>query len=122
MTLSLPYLGHGIGLRTPHFSQLLDAKVPVDWLEAVSENFMWQGGRPRAVLEKVRRDVPVVLHGVSLSLGGTDTLNHDYLVELRALAKAIEPAWVSDHLCWGTMHGRYAHDLLPMPYTSEALR
>src|SRR5437763_3097833 len=106
-----PYLGHGIGLRTRHFSKMLAAPVAVDWVEAISENFMWQGGRPRAVLEKVRRDVPVALHGVSLSIGSVDPLNREYLDELRALISWVEPARVSDHLCWGSHGGRYAHDL-----------
>jgi hypothetical protein len=87
----------------------------------ISENFMIRGGRPLAVLEQVRRDAPIVLHGVSLSLGATDPLNETYLQDLRALADRFAPAWVSDHLCWGSFRGRYAHDLLPLPYTEEAL-
>jgi uncharacterized protein (UPF0276 family) len=82
---------------------------------------MAAGGRPVAVLEKVRRDVPVVLHGVSLSIGSLDPLSDRYLDDLAALARRIEPAWISDHLCWGTHGGRYVHDLLPLPYTEEAL-
>jgi uncharacterized protein (UPF0276 family) len=94
----------------------------VDWVEAVSENFMAPGGRPLAVLEKVRSDVPVVLHGVSLSVGSSDPLSERYLASLGALARRIEPAWISDHLCWGSHGGRYAHDLWPLPYTEEAVR
>lgn len=115
------HIGHGVGLRTKHYGQLLEQPVPVDWLEVISENFMIRGGRPLAVLEKVRGDVPVVLHGVSLSIGSVDPLNMSYLGELRALVKRIEPAWVSDHLCWGSHGGRYVHDLLPMPLTEEAV-
>lgn len=115
------HIGHGVGLRNEHFTRLLEGAVDVDWLECISENFMSTGGRPRAVLEKVRRDVPVVLHGVSLAIGSTHTLNRAYLRELRALGDAIEPAWISDHLCWGGFGGHYAHDLLPLPYTEEAL-
>jgi uncharacterized protein len=115
------YLGHGVGLRTKHFASYLAAPPPVDWLEAISENFMAPGGRPIAVLEKVRRDVAVVLHGVSLSIGSVDPLSERYLDDLAALVRRIEPAWVSDHLCWGTHGGRYVHDLLPLPYTEEAL-
>jgi uncharacterized protein (UPF0276 family) len=114
-------LGHGIGLRTQHFAQLLAAAPPVDWVEAISENFMAEGGRPLAVLEKIRRDVPVVLHGVALSIGAVDPLSERYLDDLVRLARRIEPALVSDHLCWGTHRGSYVHDLLPLPYTEEAL-
>lgn len=114
-------LGHGIGLRTRHFAQLLAAPPPVDWVEAISENFFAEGGRPLAVLEKVRRDVPVVLHGVSLSIGAVDPLSERYLADLARLVRRLEPALVSDHLCWGTHRGSYVHDLLPLPYTEEAL-
>jgi uncharacterized protein (UPF0276 family) len=116
-----PHLGHGIGLRTTHFPRVLDGTARADWFEAISENFMVRGGRPLAVLERARADGPIVLHGVSLSNGSTDPLNERYLRELRALAERFEPAWVSDHLCWGSIGGRYAHDLLPLPYTEEAL-
>jgi uncharacterized protein len=121
MALSLPSLGHGIGLRSEHFSEFLAGNVPVDWVEAISENFFPAGGRPRAVLEAVRRDKPVVLHGVSLSIGGPDPLDKEHLQRLRELAAWVEPAWVSDHLCWGTHQGRYLHDLLPLPFTEESL-
>ncbi len=114
-------LGHGVGLRTRHFAQLLAAPPPVDWVEAISENFMAEGGRPLTVLEKVRRDVPVVLHGVALSIGAVDPLSERYLDALARLVRRIEPALVSDHLCWGTHRGSYVHDLLPLPYTEEAL-
>ena len=120
MFTDCPHLGHGIGLRPKHYPQVLDG-VRADWFEAISENYMVGGGRPLAVLERVRADTPVVLHGVSLSIGSTDPLNLDYLQELRALVDRIEPAWVSDHLCWGSHGRRYAHDLLPLPYTDEAL-
>ncbi|TMA27298.1 MAG: DUF692 domain-containing protein [Deltaproteobacteria bacterium] len=114
-------LGHGIGLRPRHFGRLLAERPPVDWMEAVSENYLAPGGRPIAALEKVRRDVPVALHGVSLSIGSTDPLDRSYLASLRALVDRIEPAIVSDHLCWGRHGGRYAHDLWPLPFTEEAL-
>ena len=116
-----PYLGHGIGLRTKHFPRVLDGTARTDWFEVISENFMIRGGRPLAVLEKARALAPIVLHGVSLSLGSTDPLNDAYLRQLRELITRVEPAWVSDHLCWGGIGGRYAHDLLPLPYTEEAL-
>src|SRR5450631_3774879 len=121
MSLSLPSLGHGIGLRSEHFSEFLEGNVPVDWVEAISENFFPAGGRPRAVLEAVRNKYPVVLHGVSLSIGGPDPLDKEHLQRLRELAAWVEPAWVSDHLCWGTHQGRYLHDLLPLPFTEESL-
>ncbi|HXX30864.1 MAG TPA: DUF692 domain-containing protein [Myxococcaceae bacterium] len=121
MALSLPSLGHGIGLRTQHFEAFLAGGVGVDWVEAISENFFAPGGRPRAVLEKVRGELPVVLHGVSLSIGGPDPLDREHLRRLRELAGWVEPAWVSDHLCWGTHRGRYLHDLLPLPFTEESL-
>jgi uncharacterized protein (UPF0276 family) len=121
MAISRPNLGHGVGLRPKHFSEVLEEPPPVDWVETTSENYMARGGRPLAVLEKVRRDLPVVLHGVSLSIGSTDELNQQYLRELRGLVDRIQPALVSDHLCWGSHGGRYAHDLWPLPYTEEAL-
>jgi uncharacterized protein (UPF0276 family) len=121
MAIARPRLGHGIGLRPKHFTDLLAAPPPVDWLEATSENYLALGGRPIAVLEKVRRDVPVVLHGVSLSIGAVDPLSSSYLRALRALADRVQPALVSDHLCWGSHGGRYAHDLWPLPHTEEAL-
>lgn len=113
--------GHGIGLRTQHYGRFLEERPPVDWLEVISENFMVAGGRPLAVLEKVRRDYPLALHGVSLSIGGSDPLDAAYLERLRGLERRIAPAIISDHLCWGTSGGHYAHDLLPLPYTEEAL-
>ncbi|HKC23989.1 MAG TPA: DUF692 domain-containing protein [Thermoanaerobaculia bacterium] len=117
-----PFLGHGVGLRRDHFERILDAPTDVDWFEAISENFMGVGGRARAVLDAVREKYPVVLHGVSLSIGSTDPLDLAYLDELRDLAGSVEPAWVSDHLCWTGVGGKNAHDLLPLPYTEEALR
>jgi uncharacterized protein (UPF0276 family) len=121
MSDQFSYLGHGIGLRTKHYSHVLDGTARADWFEVVSENFMIRGGRPLAVLERARATAPVVLHGVSLSLGGTDPLDERYLRELAALAARVEPAWVSDHLCWGSFGRHYAHDLLPLPFTEEAL-
>ena len=117
----VPFIGHGIGLRTKHFPELLEQGRRADWFEVITENFLHVGGRPRAVLEAVRADRPVVLHGVSLSIGSVDPLNEEYLRDVRELADAVEPAWVSDHLCWGTFGRHNAHDLLPMPFTEEAL-
>jgi uncharacterized protein (UPF0276 family) len=119
--VTVPYLGHGVGLRPTHYARVLEGTARADWFEAISENFMIRGGRPLAVLQRARAAGPIVLHGVSLSLGSADPLNEGYLHELRALAARFDPAWVSDHLCWGSFGGHYAHDLLPLPYTEEAL-
>ena len=116
-----PSLGHGVGLRAPHYARWLETPPRVGFVEAVSENFFAPGGRPMAVLERVRRDVPVALHGVSLSIGSTDPLSETYLDRLASLARQVDPAIVSDHLCWGSHGGRYVHDLWPMPFTEESL-
>ncbi len=121
-----PKLGLGLGLRHQHFSEIL-ADQPavdwpsVDWFEAISENFMDSGGRPRAVLREIAERYPVVLHGVSLSIGSVDPLNLDYLARLKALAHEVKPAWISDHLCWTGVLGLNSHDLLPLPRTEESL-
>lgn len=116
-----PHLGHGIGLRPPHYPHVLDGTARVDWFEVISENFFIRGGRPLHVLERARALAPVVLHGVSMNLGGTDPLCRRYLDHVAALVRRFEPAWVSEHLCWGAFGRHYAHDLLPLPYTEEAL-
>jgi uncharacterized protein (UPF0276 family) len=114
--------GHGFGLRVPHYPALLEGGAGgVDLVEAVTENFLGRGGRPRAVLARVRRDVPVVLHGVSLSIGAVGPLDLAYLAALRALCDGVEPAVVSDHLCFGRWGPHHGHDLWPLPYTEEAL-
>jgi uncharacterized protein (UPF0276 family) len=114
-------LGRGLGLRREHYRHVVERKPTVDWFEVISENFMAPGGNPRRVLEAVRRDYPVVLHGVSLSIASTEPLDHRYLDQLAELAASVEPSWISDHLSWGTAHGISLHDLLPIPYTEEAL-
>jgi hypothetical protein len=114
--------GCGIGLRKEHFDTILSEHPPVPWFEAISENFMVAGGRPRQVLEQVRRDYPVALHGVSLSIGSADPVNPDYLRQLAELVSWVEPALVSDHLCWTGVGGHNSHDLLPLPRTEEAIR
>lgn len=120
-TSSWPLLGCGVGLRAQHYEKILTEKPAVDWFEATSENYMTTGGRPLWVLEQVRRDYPVALHGVSLSIGSVDPLNREYLHRLRALVGRIEPAMVSDHLCWASVERKNLHDLLPLPFTEEAL-
>ena len=117
----LPRLGLGLGLRNVHFEQILAERPAVDWFEAISENFMDSGGRPRAVIREIAEHYPLVLHGVSLSIGSTDPLNFDYLARLKRLADEVRPAWVSDHLCWTGVMGMNSHDLLPMPLTEESL-
>jgi uncharacterized protein (UPF0276 family) len=117
----LPDLGIGIGLRTVHFGHILQHWPKVDWFEVLSENFMDTGGRPAYVLDQVAERYPVALHGVSMSIGSTDPLDHAYLKRLKALAERTKAHWVSDHLCWTGVLGRNTHDLLPMPYTEEAL-
>jgi uncharacterized protein len=117
-----PSIGHGIGLRPQHYAQLLrDGARGVAWMEIISENLFCPGGRPWAVVERVRRDVPVVLHGVALGIGNVDPLSTSYLRQLRSVIERVEPAWVSDHLCWGAYGGHHAHDLLPLPHTAETI-
>jgi uncharacterized protein len=125
-TLSQP-LGVGLGLRSMHYSHILETRPQVSWFEAISENYMGlstlssSGGRLPQILESIRRDYPLVLHGVSLSIGSTDDLDFKYLENLKNLYARFEPAWVSDHLCWTGVEGENLHDLLPLPYTEEAL-
>ena len=118
---SYPYLGFGLGLRIPHYQTILDTKPAVDWFEIISENYMVPGGKPLHFLDRIRSNYPVVMHGVSLSIGSTDPLNQDYLKNLKQLAARAEPAWISDHLCWTGVHGTNMHDLLPLPYTEETV-
>lgn len=114
--------GFGLGLRTEHYADFLAAKPAVDWLEIISENYMVPGGKPLHHLDRIRADHAMVMHGVSMSLGSTDALNMDYLRELKALAARVQPAWLSDHLCWTGVNGHNLHDLLPLPMTEAALR
>jgi uncharacterized protein (UPF0276 family) len=113
--------GFGLGLRTPHYEAVLNEPHAIDWLEIITENYLVPGGKPLDYLERIRRRFPLVMHGVSLSIGSTDPIDLDYLAQVRALAKRIEPHWISDHLCWTGIEGRNLHDLLPLPYTEEAL-
>jgi uncharacterized protein (UPF0276 family) len=116
-----PQLGCGVGLRREHYAHVLEHWPAVDWFEVISENFMVAGGRPLHVIDRVRERYPVVLHGVSLSIGSSDPLNFEYLAALKALATRVRPAWISDHLCWTGVGGHNAHDLLPLPYTDETI-
>ena len=113
--------GFGLGLRSPHYEAVLSEPHDIDWFEVITENYLVPGGKPLHYLDRVRERFPLVMHGVSLSIGSTDPLDRAYLAQVRALAARIEPAWISDHLCWTGIDGRNVHDLLPLPYTEEAL-
>lgn len=114
--------GYGLGLRTTHYNDFLSAPQPVDWLEIISDNYLGQGGKPLNVLHKIRANYPIVMHGVSLSIGSADGLDNAYLQQIAQLAKDVQPLWISDHLCWTGVAGKNSHDLLPLPYTEEALK
>ncbi|GLY67799.1 DUF692 domain-containing protein [Amycolatopsis taiwanensis] len=120
--LGLPYLGFGVGLRSCHYAHVLARRPPVGFFEIISEDFLRRGGFARHVLAEVCETYPVVMHGVSLSIGSTDRLDLDYLRQLRELADAVGAVWVSDHVCWTGVLGLNTHDLLPLPLTEEALR
>ena len=117
-----PALGFGLGLRVDHYDTLLAERPAIDWLEALTENYLVPGGRPLHNLVRLREHYPMAMHGVSLSIGSTAPLDREYLAQVKALAARIEPAWISDHLCWTGVHGKNLHDLLPLPYTDEALK
>jgi uncharacterized protein (UPF0276 family) len=121
-TLSSP--GIGLGLRPAHYQEIIDAPPgghDIDWFEILSENYMVPGGKPLAMLERIRWDYPMVMHGVSMSIGTPQGPSHDYLRELKKLMQRVQPLWVSDHLCWTGTHGTNMHDLFPLPYTEEAV-
>lgn len=119
-------VGIGVGLRSPHYSSILQNRPQISWFEAISENYMGletgNGGRPIHILEKIRAQYPIVLHGVSLSIGSSDELNFKYLERLNRLIDQIDPLWVSDHLCWTGVNGENLHDLMPLPFTKEAVK
>jgi uncharacterized protein (UPF0276 family) len=114
--------GIGIGLRAPHYDHILSRKPVVDWFEIISENFMIDGGRPLHILEQILEQYKVVQHGVSMYFGSADKPDREHLRRLKQLVKRTNTPWLSDHLCWGSVDGRYTHDLLPMPYTFEAAK
>ncbi len=117
-----PYLGFGLGLRTDHYQHVLDQRPNIDWFEVLSENYMVAGGKPKYYLHAIREHYPLVMHGVSMSIGSTDPLNMTYLRKLKVLAGEVQPEWISDHLCWTGAHGINSHDLLPLPHTEEAIQ
>jgi uncharacterized protein (UPF0276 family) len=115
------FLGFGLGLRVPHYEYILENRPEVDWFEIISENYMVAGGKPLYYLHAIREHYPIVMHGVSLSIGSTDPLNSEYLTSLKKLVEEVEPEWISDHLCWTSLGEINSHDLLPLPYNQEAL-
>ncbi|RYZ93250.1 MAG: DUF692 domain-containing protein [Moraxellaceae bacterium] len=119
--ITQPHLGFGLGLRSEHYTDLSENQLNVDWLEILSENYMVAGGKPLYYLDKICERYPVVMHGVSLSIGSVDPLNNAYLHDLKHLAERVKPKWISDHLCWTGTQGINLHDLMPLPYTEEAL-
>lgn len=120
-TSTYPDLGFGLGLRTEYYDTILEQKPPIDWLEITTENYMVDGGKSLHYLDQFRERYPIVMHGVSLSIGGTDPLDQSYLKQLRTLAERVNPAWISDHLCWTIHDGKNVHDLLPLPYSTATI-
>lgn len=116
------FLGFGLGLRTQHYVDVLETRPDIDWFEVISENYMVAGGKPKYYLHAIREHYPMVMHGVSLSIGASEPLDRDYLKRLKQLANEVQPEWISDHLCWTGLGGVNSHDLLPLPYTEEAIR
>jgi len=120
--INRPYLGYGLGLRKEHYETVLTEQPAIDWFEILSENYMVDGGKPLYYLDRIRELYPMVMHGVSMSIGSTEPLNIDYLKKLKSLIHRVEPAWFSDHLCWTGINGVNLHDLMPLPYTEEAIK
>lgn len=121
LTKKMPYLGFGLGLRPDYYDEILTQKPDLNWFEILTENYLVPGGKPLYYLDQIRAHYPMVMHGVSLSLGSSDPLDMDYLQQVKDLAARIEPGWISDHLCWTGVNGINAHDLLPVPYTHQAI-
>ncbi|MCX7117173.1 MAG: DUF692 domain-containing protein [Legionellales bacterium] len=116
-----PFLGFGLGLRTDHYQTILQDKPPVDWFEVITENYLVPGGKPLYYLDQIRESYPMVMHGVSMSIGSSDPLDWEYLRQVKQLADRIQPILISDHLCWNGVQHKNTHDLLPLPYTDEAV-
>ena len=117
----MPFLGFGMGLRSEYYEDILAQKPDLDWFEILTENYLIPGGKILYHLDEIREHYPLVMHGVSLSIGSTDALDLDYLKQLKAFASRVEPVWISDHLCWTGVQGINVHDLLPIPYTRQAI-
>lgn len=122
MQKQFPYLGFGLGLRTPHYLDILETKPPIDWFEVLTENYLVPGGKPLYYLDQIKEHYPLVMHGVSMSIGSTQELDWNYLKQVKALAKRIDAKWISDHVCWTGIHHTNLHDLLPLPYTEECIK
>ena len=116
------FLGYGLGLRTEYYDTILQNRPNVDWFEILTENYLVDGGKPVYFLDAIREQYPMVMHGVSLSIGGTDPLDMNYLAQLQRLAQRVQPCWISDHLCWTAQGGHNLHDLLPLPYNEDAIK
>ena len=119
---SFPDLGLGVGLRTPHYAHILSEKPDIGFFEVLTENYLDTGGRPLYMLDRIAELYPMVMHGVSMSIGSTDPIDFDYLAKVKALAARTGALWISDHVCWTGVLGRNTHDLLPLPYTEESLK
>ncbi|HLF66287.1 MAG TPA: DUF692 domain-containing protein, partial [Gammaproteobacteria bacterium] len=122
MKSAYPYLGFGLGLRPTHYHTVIKTKPKVDWFEIITEDYLLPGGNPHYYLTQIRQNYPLVMHGVSLSIGSVDPLNMQYLQQVKQLANQIQPAWISDHFCWTGINGKNIHDLLPIPQTEQAIR
>jgi len=120
-TIKYPYLGFGLGLRKEHYQAILQTEPDVDWFEILTENYLVPGGKPLYYLDQIREKYPLVMHGVSLSIGNSEPLNFDYLQQVKNLSERIDARWLSDHLCWTGTNGTNAHDLLPLPYTEDVI-
>ncbi len=122
MSSATPCLGYGLGLRSAYYSEILEQRPAVDWFEIISENYLVDGGKALYFLDAIGEHYPLVMHGVSLSIGGPHPLDHDYLRQLKRLAERVQPEWISDHLCWSRGNAHQLHDLLPLPYSEESLQ
>jgi uncharacterized protein (UPF0276 family) len=120
--MALPYLGFGLGLRPDHYEAILNERPKLDWFEIITENYLVPGGKPLYYLDRIREHYPMVMHGVSLSVGSSDPIDLNYLKQVKELIHRVEPAWISDHICWTGVNGMNMHDLLPLPYTDEVIK
>ena len=120
--MNMNALGFGLGLRPNHYEEILSTNPPVDWFEVITENYLVPGGKPHYYLNQICERYPVVMHGVSMSIGSTDPIELDYLRQVKQLSERIKPKWISDHLCWTGVSGKNMHDLLPLPYTEESIQ
>ncbi|MDP3847024.1 MAG: DUF692 domain-containing protein [Pseudomonas sp.] len=122
MSSTTATLGYGLGLRNHYYDEILEQRPAVDWFEILSENYLVDGGKALYYLDAIGENYPLVMHGVSLSIGGPHALDLDYLQRLKQLAARVQPAWISDHLCWSRGNAHQLHDLLPLPYSEESLQ